>query len=302
MFISGQLIVREKTKFGGLLVSACLESLRGFLDEVIIVDNGCSEEVYSMIMCQMKEWPAEYKIFTNGGHSFSELRNFALSKMSSKADWLFQFDSDDIFWPDRLQKVRDEICRRSSVCLFGHFYHLMSTPFYYQGMYKHKHLYPVCSEMLWQGAVHEKLTGVPEKEEDTGLVWTHWGYTRSIVATAIKWIHYQFLENGNADCYKSACLFSERGIGHILDDRRSCCSRYSEKYPPAALKWIMGRFAASRSMTWQDWVTEELDSCFGNMLKHFGEVVYDDKSWVMEEGYAPVIVDYIIEKKLWEEI
>jgi glycosyltransferase involved in cell wall biosynthesis len=303
MFISGQLIVRERTEFGGRLVSACLESLRGFLDEVIIVNNGCSEEVHGMIMSQMKEWPTEYTFVMHGEDAdFSTLRNFALANMCPKADWVFQFDSDDIFWPEKLVLVKDKMRQVRECCLYGHFYHLMEVPFIYQGMYKHRHLYPVSPCMGWEKAVHEKLMGVHEKEEDSGLVWTHWGYTRSVIATAIKWVHYQVLEKGNADCYKQDCLFSGRGIEHILDDRQPLCTPYKEKFPPAAQKWLVDGYNASHSHTWQDWVTGELDPQFKNMLRDFKKIAWGDKIGHIRPGFWQGVIDYIVKEKLWEQI
>lgn len=305
MFISGQLIVRERTEFGGRLVSACLESLRGFLDEVIIVDNGCSEEVYGMIAAQMKDCPDEYTVTMHGPADFATLRNFALAKMSPHADWLFQFDSDDIFWPDKLARMKDKVRNVREICLYGHFYHFMETPFIYQGMLKHRHLYPVTPGMKWEGAVHERLMGVPEKEEDSGLVWTHWGYTRSVIATAIKWVHYQILEKGNADCYKSNCLFSERGIEHILDDRRPLCTLYKDKFPPAAQKWLIDGYNISRSHTWQDWVTDELDSRFKTMLRDFHKVACAGRMGYIRTTFWNGVVDmidHIVKEKLWEQI
>lgn len=302
MFISGQLIVRERTEFGGRLVSACLESLGGFLDEVIVVDNGCTDKIRLDIMGVLNRSIPQYKYVDDQGKDFSILRNKALSMMSLSSDWVFQFDSDDVFWPEKLRLVKDKLGQVRDCCFYGHFYHFMEMPFIYQGLLKHRHLYPVTPEMKWEGAVHERLVGVPEKEEDSGLVWTHWGYTRSVIATAIKWVHYQMLENGNADCYKSKCLFSERGIEHILDDRRPLCTPYKDKFPPAVQKWLIDGYNASRSHTWQDWVTNELDPRFKLMSGEFYKVSCGGRIGYVKSEFWNSVVDHIIREKLWEKI
>jgi Glycosyl transferase family 2 len=303
MFISGQLIVREQTEFGSRMVAACLESVVVFLDEIIVIDNGCMPTARANIMSMLNRHNKKYVYVECSSADFSTLRNDALGRMDPAADWFFQFDSDDIFWPEKLTKVKDDLYKRNSkACLYGHFYHFMETPFKYQGMYKHRHLYPVSKDMHWELPVHEKLSGVPDKEEDSGLVWTHWGYTRSVISTFIKWVHYAVLEKGNADCYKGPCLFTERGIEHILDDRHTLCGFFGEKYPAAAQRWLIDEFSRSKSLNWQEWVTNELDPQIGEMFKVFQKIAYGEKLGYMPPADWPGVVDYIIKEKIWEKI
>ncbi len=66
----------------------CLESLIGWVDEIVVVDSGSTDKTLEIA----KKFDA--KIFVRNFDNFSNQRNFALDKASSK--WILSIDADEV--------------------------------------------------------------------------------------------------------------------------------------------------------------------------------------------------------------
>lgn len=82
--ISASLMVKNESKY----IRLCLESIKDFVDEIVIVDTGSTDNT--------KEICKQYtdKIYDyQWNDSFADARNFALSKCTG--DWIFRIDGDE---------------------------------------------------------------------------------------------------------------------------------------------------------------------------------------------------------------
>jgi len=132
-------------------IEKCLSSLKGWADEILLVDGGSTDKTAEIA----KRYGAKVYHHQFSG-SFAEERNFGTDKASS--DWVLQLDSDEIV-TDALKKKCDETLpatkcaafkfRRKNVFL-GH-------EFTYGGWYHwSQHLFKRgCAR--YEGRVHEKM-------------------------------------------------------------------------------------------------------------------------------------------------
>jgi ADP-heptose:LPS heptosyltransferase len=132
-------------------IEKCLSSLKGWADEIILVDGGSTDSTAK----KAERFNACVYLHPFSG-SFAEERNFGTDKASS--DWVLQLDSDEIV-TDALKKKCDEILpgtkhaafkfRRKNVFL-GH-------EFTYGGWYHwSQHLFKR-GKARYEGRVHEKM-------------------------------------------------------------------------------------------------------------------------------------------------
>ena len=82
--ISASLIVKDESKY----IRLCLESIKDFVDEIVIVDTGSTDNTKE-ICKQYTDKIYDYK----WNDSFADARNFALSKCTE--DWIFRIDGDE---------------------------------------------------------------------------------------------------------------------------------------------------------------------------------------------------------------
>lgn len=84
--ISASMIVKDEGKY----IRNCLESIKDFVDEIVVVDTGSTDNTKE-ICKQYTDKVYDYK----WKNSFADARNFALSKCSSACDWVFRIDGDE---------------------------------------------------------------------------------------------------------------------------------------------------------------------------------------------------------------
>ena len=96
MRISVCLIVKNEED----VIGRCLESVKGFADEIIVVDTGSSDKT--------KEFVSKFtdKLYDfEWIDDFSAARNYAFSK--AKCDYLFWLDADDVVLPEDVVKINN---------------------------------------------------------------------------------------------------------------------------------------------------------------------------------------------------
>lgn len=130
----------------------CLDTVRGLVDEIIIVDTGSTDHTVEIA----KEYTAQVYYF-QWQDNFSAARNFAFSK--ANMEYCMWLDADDVIEPDDQEKFRALKATLSSdtdVVMMR--YH---TAFGSDGLptftYDRERLIRRGAGMQWQGAVHEAI-------------------------------------------------------------------------------------------------------------------------------------------------
>ncbi len=96
--VSACMIVKNEE----VLLPGCLESIRNWVDEIIIVDTGSTDRTIEIAetygaRVYYREWDGD----------FSAARNFSLSKAT--CDWIFVIDADEEFVQEDVPKVRQAL-------------------------------------------------------------------------------------------------------------------------------------------------------------------------------------------------
>ena len=102
MRISVCLIVKNEED----VIGRCLESVKGFADEIIVVDTGSSDKTKDSVR-KFTDKLYDFEWIDD----FSAARNFAFSKAAK--DYLFWLDADDIVMPEDAEKINN--LKRSTV-------------------------------------------------------------------------------------------------------------------------------------------------------------------------------------------
>jgi tetratricopeptide (TPR) repeat protein len=172
------MIVRDEERN----LPACLDSIAGLFDEIVIVDTGsldATKEIAQSFGARVFDFPWV--------DSFSIARNFALSKATG--DYCFWLDADDYLEPTerlKLERLISTLGSSSSAyvmhcaCTFNGGQDI--------GIVNHVRLFPKLPTVCWEYRVHELLwpsleqTGVPVRWSDITI--THCGYV-----DATEWQH-----------------------------------------------------------------------------------------------------------------
>lgn len=96
MRISVCLIVKNEED----VIERCLESVKGFADELIVVDTGSSDKTKEIVR-KFTDKLYDFEWIDD----FSAARNFAFSKAAE--DYLFWLDADDIVMPEDAEKINN---------------------------------------------------------------------------------------------------------------------------------------------------------------------------------------------------
>jgi glycosyltransferase involved in cell wall biosynthesis len=105
--ISLCMIVKNEANF----IEACLQSVKDFVDEMIVVDTGSTDQTVQI--CENLN-AAVYHYQWN--HHFADARNFGLSK--AKGDWILWLDADETFDSSQQQLVKDTLSRTEASMIF----------------------------------------------------------------------------------------------------------------------------------------------------------------------------------------
>ncbi len=93
--VSACMIVKNEEE----MLPGCLDSIRNWVDEIIIVDTGSTDKTVEIA----KSYGAKV-YFQKWENDFSKPRNLSLSKAT--CDWIFIIDADEEFVPDKLPELR----------------------------------------------------------------------------------------------------------------------------------------------------------------------------------------------------
>lgn len=153
-----------------------IRSVYNAVQEIVVVDNGSTDRTVESINGFSK-----VKLYSSDETSFSSLRNFALSKITS--DWVLIVDADEVFYDDLKGRLPELIGDGTVDAYTCWFYHLMRSYYYMQNrsdcdpVFKKIHLIRNVPGLRYEGAVHEKPVIGP-KIKDSGIHYVHYGYTK----------------------------------------------------------------------------------------------------------------------------
>lgn len=168
--LSACLIVKNES----LLLSRCLESLRSFVDEIIVVDTGSTDNTIEIAHSQ----GAQVKYFT-WIDDFSAARNESLRHVSG--DWILYIDADEVIDSVNAGKIRQVITQKDIMgatvrqCIPQQAENIV-TAFYieYCRLFRH---HPA---IRFEGAIHEQILPSIERIGGrvlrTDIVIHHWAY------------------------------------------------------------------------------------------------------------------------------
>ncbi|MHB1687857.1 MAG: glycosyltransferase [Ignavibacteriaceae bacterium] len=143
--LSLSMIVKNEEKY----LADCLESVKGIVDEIVLVDTGSTDGTIEMA----KEYGAKIFHF-DWVNDFSAARNFALD--NSTGDWILYLDADERLCPDSTMEVKRltrEKKKEAYYCIVdnkdevGHRAALMA----------YARLFPNRKELRFEGAIHEQI-------------------------------------------------------------------------------------------------------------------------------------------------
>ena len=168
--LSACLIVKNES----LLLSRCLESLRSFVDEIIVVDTGSTDDTIEIAHSH----GAQVKYFT-WIDDFSAARNESLRHASG--DWILYIDADEVIDSVNAGKIRQVITQKDIMgatvrqCIPQQAENIV-TAFYieYCRLFRH---HPA---IRFEGTIHEQILPSIErvggKVLRTDIVIHHWAY------------------------------------------------------------------------------------------------------------------------------
>lgn len=188
MKISLAMIVKDEEKN----LEECLNSVKEFVDEIVIVDTGSTDNtkniainytpnIYDFIWCD----------------DFSKARNFSLEKCTS--DWILVMDADDILIKgnraiinDFIENNEDKIGLVERVSKYYSNNEESYSREYESRIFKRG--------LFYKGEVHEQINS-DVKREKINLIFSHSGYEKNDKSERNKKILLKMIENNNKDEY-----------------------------------------------------------------------------------------------------
>jgi glycosyltransferase involved in cell wall biosynthesis len=106
-FISLCMIVKNEANF----IEQCLKSVKGLVDELIVVDTGSTDQTVNIC----KRFNAKVYEYQWNNH-FADARNFGLSK--AKGDWILWIDSDETLDYKKHNLIKDTISKTKALMIY----------------------------------------------------------------------------------------------------------------------------------------------------------------------------------------
>ncbi|MCL4244753.1 MAG: glycosyltransferase [Candidatus Dadabacteria bacterium] len=152
--ISAAMIVRNEEKF----LEGCLESLRGVVDEVVVVDTGSSDLSKDIALA----YDARVFDFPWNG-SFADARNEALGR--SRGKWILYIDADERFVSGGRAAVEAELSRPGYAAHTVKFHPITGYT-----SYREYRIFLNDPRIRFEGVIHESMVaGMNSAAEEDGL-------------------------------------------------------------------------------------------------------------------------------------
>ena len=264
--VSVHIIARETDELGVAFFRSCLESLRGYADQIVIVDNGCRPEGLDLprrldLACPVTIVPMPQE------RDFSRLRNAALAATESSITHIHKIDTDEVYFPDTLVSLKVFVAEAEHARTSVRLIHLMIEPSFVESIQDKEVVFRRTPDLRWEGAVHESANCSNHGVTAAGpAVFLHLGYCRPQWQTMLKWLQYAVLQEGSVSPYEREYVDgvrvpwfrAGRTPDTILEARRPHLQRYDGVYPPSTACWLED-FAAAK-LSWREWIAGKTDS------------------------------------------
>lgn len=178
-------------------LSAMLDSIAGVATVLLVNDNGPDPSPHSAVL--------ESSPFGRSGRivvdrtpftGFADARNVCLRLHAecSEAAWVAFIDADEVHGPG----IRQIAARLGEVpedydFVDGYTWHFFASFEYYTSIERRMMFFRYGGQLLWKGAVHEKLLGLEGKRVVVPYVYGHYGHTLQPRRHAEKGRHYSSL-------------------------------------------------------------------------------------------------------------
>jgi hypothetical protein len=306
VFVSVHIIVKETTNYGRMLFESSLKSFlrdnKGYADEVVVYDDGCSSDVRYMYHGMLKSSGVQYCFYGDTKErTFAEKRNVCLLNTDKRSTHIHWIDSDDIYYPDTMLALKNSMLKSADDCgkFINYFCHCMGDPWNLEDIYPKDNIFRYNSDLKWVKGVHEKLENVvPDKQCISGLRYYHAGYTRSVIATAIKWIHYSVLEEKPNHYLHDNEPMYRLGLHKIIDDRLEKRKLIANDQIPSAFQSIISHYRSygfGESRDFNDWqrFVNNVDGIYCHWFQQYEGAAKQDGNWSK-------FIQFVIDNKLWE--
>jgi len=256
--ISVHIIAQERDRFGADLLGSCLDSLEGYADQVVLVDNGLGPEAEEAVDARRSILPITLVDAREVSNDFAELRNRALAATSSGMTHVHKIDSDEVYMPTGLEQLRELLSDPSIDQVNGALIHFMIEPTLVESVQSKDVVFRREAGLAWKGAVHERIGGTARRAVNGTASFLHFGYCRPQWQTMLKWLKYSLLQSGSLAHYQMEFLdgvrrpwFRDgRTPDTILEPRPPRLQSYRDSYPPSVRPWLES-FAKSR-LPWRE--------------------------------------------------
>lgn len=288
--ISVHVIVQEKDPFGADLLGSCLDSLEGYADQVVLVDNGLCPEAEEAVATRRRILALTVVNAREVSDDFAELRNRAIAATSPGITHIHKIDSDEVYLPAGLEELRDLISDDSIEQVNAALIHFMIEPTLVESVQSKDVVFRRKEGLGWQGAVHERIGGTARRIVNGPASFLHFGYCRPQWQTMLKWLKYSLLQGGSLSHYQMEFLdgvrrpwFRDgRTPDTILEPRRPRLQPYQDSYPPSVRPWLESY--AKSQLSWREWVNRRAG---GELWKEWRELAQAKCSW--EESLDPML-------------
>ncbi len=166
----------------GLLLRQCLESAQAFVDEIVIVDTGSTDQTLEIA----QDFGAKISHFEWNG-SFADARNAALEQVTS--DWVLILDADEVLSPETAYNLR-ELMQIPQADLTGYQIKIRNLKYEASEGDAIEHymvrLFPNHPQIRYKGLIHEQLGTHTDQLKFSTLASSdvlilHYGYSGEIM-------------------------------------------------------------------------------------------------------------------------
>ena len=166
--LSLSMIVKNEEKY----LKDCLESVKGVVDEIVIVDTGSTDRTIEIA----QEYGAKIYNF-KWVNDFSAARNFSLSKCSG--EWILYLDADERLNKESVSELKNLIKTNKKLGVFCNIYNVNefnNKP----SLMKYTRLFRNSTGLEFRGRAHEQIENSLEEKKyqliNSNILITHIGY------------------------------------------------------------------------------------------------------------------------------
>ncbi|MBU3570723.1 glycosyltransferase [Priestia aryabhattai] len=227
-YISLCMIVKDEEK----VLERCLSSVRGIVDEIIIVDTGSTDKTKEIALKYVKE------VFNfKWNNNFGEARNFAQSK--AHGEWVLILDADEYVDSNNLKSTLEELKNNESNVDAYEVKIYNFTGSYGEKIIQHKsiRLHKNSASIYHSRAIHEQVKKIDSEliTNSSSLIIYHSGYLTSTVQEKNKSIRNTALlrkemDNSSNTAFDYFNLGNEYlGLGNTEEALKSYITAYQKK-------------------------------------------------------------------------